>query len=69
MQSQDRQELDIKSALDIVDGNATNYRKSKHIDIRYHAIGHYLRDNKISVHYIPGSKQIADIFTNGTQTS
>jgi len=53
---------DNQSALDIVEKPA-NYRKAKHIDIRYHAIRHYLRNNLITVDYVPTNAQAADIFT------
>jgi hypothetical protein len=47
---------DNQSALDIAE-NPANYRKAKHIDIRYHAIRHYLRAGKINVDYIPSEAQ------------
>lgn len=58
--SQFFQELDIKSAaipilsdsqsaLDMVDGNTGNYRKSKHIDIRYHASSTLSGSNQIEL--------------------
>ena len=53
---------DNQSALDISE-NPTNYRKAKHIDIKYHAIRHYIRTGKIEVDYIPSEAQAADIFT------
>ena len=53
---------DNQSALDIVK-NPANYRKAKHIDIRYHAIRHYLRNDLIMVDYVPTNAQAADIFT------
>jgi hypothetical protein len=53
---------DNQSALEIAE-NPANYRKAKHIDIRYHAIRHYLRNGKIDVDYIPSEAQAADIFT------
>jgi hypothetical protein len=53
---------DNQSVLEIAE-NPANYRKAKHIDIRYHAIRHYLRNGKIEVDYIPSEAQAADIFT------
>ena len=53
---------DNQSALEIVE-NPSNYRKAKHIDIRYHAIRHYLRNDLITVDYVPSNAQAADIFT------
>ena len=40
-----------------------NYHKAKHIDIRYHAIRHYLRKDLITVDFIPSNAQAADILT------
>ena len=40
-----------------------NYRKAKHIDIRYHAIRHYILEGKVEVDYIPIDDQPADILT------
>src|SRR5436190_20983296 len=53
---------DNQSALDIVE-NPANYRKAKHIDIHYHAICHYLRNDLITVDYVPTNAQAADICT------
>ena len=53
---------DNQSALEIAE-NPANYRKAKHIDIRYHAIRHYLRNDLITVDYVPTNAQAADIFT------
>ena len=43
--------------------NPANYRRAKHIDIRYHAIRHYLRNHLITVDYVPSNAQAADILT------
>ena len=53
---------DNQSALEIAE-NPANYRRAKHIDIRYHAIRHYLRNDLIKVDYVPSTAQAADIFT------
>ena len=53
---------DSQTVLDISE-NPANYRKAKHIDIRYHAVRHYIRERKIEIDYIPSSYQPADIFT------
>ena len=53
---------DNQSALDIVE-NPANHRKAKHIDIHYHAIRHYLRNDLIIVDYVPTNAKAADIFT------
>ena len=53
---------DSQMALDISE-NPANYRQAKHIDIRYHAVRHYIRERKIEIDYIPSNYQPADIFT------
>ncbi len=53
---------DNQSALEITQ-NPKNYRKAKHIDIRYHAVRHYILDGKVEVDYIPTDGQPADILT------
>lgn len=37
---------DSQTAIDIVDGTAINHIKTKHIDIRYHALRHYIQETK-----------------------
>ena len=54
---------DSQTALDVASGTAINYRKVKHIDIRYHAIRHSIHEDKIVVEYIPTEYQTADICT------
>ena len=53
---------DNQSALEIAE-NPANHRKAKHIDIRYHAIRHYLRNTLITVDFVPSNAQAADILT------
>ena len=43
--------------------NPVKHHKSKHIDIRYHFIRDYLREDKISISYVPSENNLADIFT------
>ena len=43
--------------------NPANYRKAKYIDIRYHAIRHYLGKDLIMVDFVPSNAQAADILT------
>jgi hypothetical protein len=38
---------DSQTALDIADGTAVNHRKAKHIDIKYHAIRHYIQEERV----------------------
>jgi hypothetical protein len=54
---------DSNTALDIANGGAINHRKAKHIDIKYHAIRHYIQEEKVTVDHIPSSENIADLFT------
>ena len=53
---------DNQSARDIAE-NPANHCKAKHIDIRYHAIHHYLPNDLIMVDYVPTNAQAADICT------
>jgi hypothetical protein len=54
---------DNEAALDLADGTTTNHRKSKHIDIRYHQVRHFVQEGKVEVSHISTEYQIADIFT------
>jgi hypothetical protein len=54
---------DNEAALDLADGTTTNHRKSKHIDIRYHQVRHFVNEGRVEVSHIAGEYQIADIFT------
>jgi Reverse transcriptase (RNA-dependent DNA polymerase) len=53
---------DNEAALDLADGTTTNHRKSKHIDIRYHQVCHFVEEGKVEVSHIASKYQIADIF-------
>ena len=54
---------DSQTAIDVADGSAINHTKTKHIDIRYHALRHYIQDDKVLVSHIPRADNIADLFT------
>jgi hypothetical protein len=54
---------DNEAALDMADGTTTNHQKSKHIDIRYHQVRHFVQEGKVEVSHISTEYQIADIFT------
>ncbi len=54
---------DSQTALEIADGTAVNHRKAKHIDIKYHAIRHYIQEERVMVNHIPSSENITDLFT------
>jgi hypothetical protein len=60
---------DGNTALDIANGDVVNRRKAKHIDIKCHALRHYIQEDKAVVNHIPGSENIADIFYQTTWTS
>jgi hypothetical protein len=60
---------DSQVAIDIADGSAVNHTKTKHIDIRYHALRHYIQEDKVLVNHIPGSDNIADLFTKALPRS
>ena len=53
---------DSQTALDISE-NPAKYRQAKHINIRYHAVRHYIREQKIEIDYVPSNYQPADILT------
>ena len=59
---------DSQTALEISD-NPAKYRQAKHIDVRYHAVRHYIHDGKIQIDYIPSAHQPADIFTKALETT
>jgi hypothetical protein len=54
---------DNEATLDLADGTTTNHRKSKHIDIRYHQVRHFVEEGKVEASHIVSEYQIADIFT------
>jgi hypothetical protein len=43
--------------------NPTSERRTKHIDVRYHLIRHYVETGEIDLEYISGIENPADIFT------
>ena len=59
---------DNQSALDITE-NPKNYRKAKHIDIRYHAVRHYTLEGKVEVDCIPTDSRHFDETTPTYETS
>ena len=59
---------DSQTALEISD-NPAKYRQAKHIDVRYHAVRHYIHDGKIQIDYIPSAHQPADLFTKALETT
>ena len=43
--------------------NPITERRSKHIDIKYHHIRELIEDKKITLHFVPGNDNPADLFT------
>ena len=43
--------------------NPVHHSKTKHIEIRHHFIRDIAEKGRISLHYIPTTEQLADIFT------
>ncbi|KAJ3008199.1 hypothetical protein NUW54_g3245 [Trametes sanguinea] len=43
--------------------NPVTESRSKHIDIRYHAIREYIENKQIEVYFVDGSNNPADLFT------
>ena len=46
-----------------ISSNPVQEKWTKHIDIRYHYIWECIEDNKVSVVFISGSDNLADMFT------
>src|SRR5947207_394352 len=50
---------DNQAAIALADGEG-DYRRAKHIDIRYHFIRDHLQCGTVEINYIPSEKQPAD---------
>jgi hypothetical protein len=59
---------DNQAAIALSDGEG-DYRRAKHIDIRYHFIRDHLQRGTVEINYIPSEKQPADILTKALPTS
>src|SRR5947207_6154250 len=59
---------DSETTLDIASDTTVNHRKVKHIDIKYHAIRHYIQEKKVIVNHIPSSENIVDLFTKALES-
>ena len=53
---------DNQAAIALADGEG-DYRRAKHIDIRYHFIRDHLQCGTVEINYIPSEKQPADFLT------
>lgn len=54
--------VDNQSTIDL-SHNPEYHKRTKHIDIMYHYTRDQIRDNKITIQYVPTKKQLADILT------
>jgi hypothetical protein len=54
--------IDNRSTINIAKNN-TDHTRTKHIDIRHHAIKEDIKNNMIELVWVPTDQQIADIFT------
>jgi hypothetical protein len=59
---------DNQAAIALADGEG-DYRRAKHIDIRYHFIRDHLLRGTLEINYIPSEKQPADFLTKALPTS
>jgi len=46
-----------------IGSNPVQEKQTKHIDIRYYYIREYIENNKVSVVFVPGNDNPADMFT------
>ena len=46
-----------------IGSNPVQEKQTKHIDIHYHYIHEWIEDNKVSVAFVPGNNNLADMFT------
>jgi len=46
-----------------IGSNSVQEKQTKYINICYHYICEYIEDNKVSVVFIPGNNNLADMFT------
>ena len=53
---------DNQAAIALADGQG-DYRRAKHIDIRYHFIRDHLQRGTLEIAYIPSERQLADFLT------
>lgn len=56
--------MDNQSAIKLIK-NPVIHKRTKHIDVRYHYVRQKLEDQTIKVEHVPGSEQLADVFTKG----
>jgi len=49
--------------LIFIRSNPVEEQRTKHIDIQYHYIHECIKDDKVSVYFVPGNENLADMFT------
>ena len=54
--------IDNQGAMNLAK-NPIHHQRSKHIDIRYHFIREEVKEDRVSLEYVPTKENIADIFT------
>ena len=54
--------IDNQGAINLA-RNPIHHQRSKHIDIKYHFIRLEVKEERVSLEYIPTEENIADIFT------
>jgi hypothetical protein len=59
---------DNQAAIALADGEG-DYRRAKHIDIRYHFIRDHLQRGTVEIDYIPSKKQPTDCLTKALPAS
>lgn len=53
---------DNQAAIALANGQG-DYRRAKHIDVRYHFIRDHLQRGTVEINYIPSENQLADCLT------
>lgn len=53
---------DNQSAI-ALSADPINHARTKHIDIRFHFLRDEVNKNRLSLHYIPSERNLADVFT------
>ena len=56
---------DNQAAISISSASAVPHSRTKHIDLRHHYVREAVRNGSITVRWIAGSDQMADVFTKG----
>ena len=54
---------DIEAAITNATGEEVLFKRSKHINVKYHKICKHVSNNEISITHVPSEENVADIFT------